>query len=513
MFPSRILAGTTGVALALSAVVLSGAPAFAADADDPAFTPVAADLIGVGSDTSQHAVHVLEQAWNAQTPAPAFKVASFSATGGGNITLPSGDIARPNGSGAGKALLYGAGNNTDIDFARSSSAISATEAAAGLQAFPFALDTLAMAVSNSTPSNAPASLTGAQILAIYKGDVTNWSQIDASKSGVIAPKVPQAGSGTRSFFLAQLQALNGGTAVTLAASVAEVQEHDDTLIKNDANAIGPFSVGRAHLLGTTLRIETGWSADRALYNVVRGTDLGNAKVQAVFAEDGFVCSTAARSLIEDSGFQQLATPAHGGVCGQATQSPTSNFTLNQQVVTTTALTVTSKAAGKAFLVAAVTGSTAPDGTVTLYDGATPLVTDAPLVSGQASFTASGLAVGDHSFRAAFTPAGGSVFEASEDTTTGYVKDGASATETFPAKVAKGAKAKGTVTVTQTAGGKATGSVKVKRGTKVVGQGTLKKGKVTLTLAKLPKGKNTLKIVYAGDAHTAGSTKTFTLTQK
>ncbi len=134
----------------------------------------------------------------------------------------------------------------------------------------------------------------------------------------------------------------------------------------------------------------------------------------------------------------------------------------------------------------------------MYDGATPLVTDAPLVSGQAAFTASGpTAPGDHTYRAVFTPADGSVFEASEaDQATGYVKDDSHrSTEAFPGKVAKGAKAKGAVTVKQTAGGNATGTVKVKRGAKVVGQGTLKKGKVTLTLAKLPKGKNTLKIVY------------------
>ena len=65
------------------------------------------------------------------------------------ITLPSGDIARPNGSGAGKQKLYGAGNNLEIDFARSSSAQNTAETNAGLQSFPFALDQLQMVVSNT----------------------------------------------------------------------------------------------------------------------------------------------------------------------------------------------------------------------------------------------------------------------------------------------------------------------------------------------------------------------------
>ena len=77
-------------------------------------------------------------------------------------------------------------------------------------------------------------------------------------AGVIAPKIPQAGSGTRSFFTAQLKAANGGTAVTLAPSVVEVQEHDASPIQNDPNAVAPFSVGRNDVIGAPLRIEGGF---------------------------------------------------------------------------------------------------------------------------------------------------------------------------------------------------------------------------------------------------------------
>ncbi|GAB3772201.1 ABC-type phosphate transport system substrate-binding protein [Nocardioides ginsengisegetis] len=512
MFVRKSLACLVAAALTGSVVALTAVPALAAtDADDPMFTPVAADLIGVGSDTSQHALTLLADGWNAQTPAPAFKVASFAATSGGTITLPGGAINRPNGSGAGKALLYGSGNNADVDFARSSSAVSATEAQAGLQAFPFALDTLVMAVSNSVPSNAPTSLTPAQIVSIYKGDITNWSQIDSSKSGVIAPKIPQAGSGTRSFFVAQLKAMNGGVDVTLASSVAEVQEHDDTLIKNDPNAIAPFSKGRAGLLGTTLRLEDGWKADRALYNVVRQADLARADIQSVFGENGYVCSTAARSAIEAAGFQQLATSAHGGVCGAPTQSATSNFTLNQQVTTTTALSGTSTKGGAATLVAAVSGSSAPDGTVTFREGDVVLQSGVPLVSGQATYDLTGATPGSHSYRAEFVPASGSQFDPSTGAADVLVKAASSLSESFPASVQAGKRAQGTITVASAVA--PTGKVTIFKGTKKLVSGSLVGSKLTVKLPALAKGKNTLRAVYAGSSTVAGSTKKFTITQK
>jgi len=515
------IGGLVAATLAASALSLAVAvPAHAADPDDPGFVPVAADLIGVGSDTSQHAVHILAEgagSWGAQDPAPSFRIASYAATGGGTIALPSGAIARPNGSGAGKALLYGGSNNTDIDFARSSSAQTTAETQAGLQSFPFALDTLAMAVSNTVPSNAPAALTPTQIVGIYSGSITSWSQIDPSKSGVIAPKIPQAGSGTRSFFTAQLQAINGGVAVTLAGSVAEVQEHDDALIKSDPNAIAPFSVGRAKLLGTTLRIEDGWKADRALYNVVRGADLGRADIQAVFGSDGFFCSTAARSLIETAGFQQLAKPAHGGVCGAATQGATTNFTLNQAVTTTTTLTGKSDKAKQATLIAQVTAATAPTGTVTFYDGTTVLASGVPLVSGQATRLVSGLAPGTHTYRAVFAPAAGSVFDPSEGSGQVFVKTSSKLKETFASSVKlSDGKLKGKVKVNLVGvSAKAKGKVTLYLGKTKLGSQKIVNGKASfkVKVGKLAVGKNKLKAVWAGDANAVGSTLKFNVKRK
>lgn len=509
MLVRKTLAGALAATLTASVVALTaGAASAAVDPDDTTFTPTTADLIGVGSDTSQHALKLFADAWNASGRAPV-KLATYAATGGGDIALPTKAIARPNGSGAGKALLYGAGNNTDIDFARSSSAQSTAETQAGLQSFPFALDTLVMAVSNNVPSHAPTSLTEAQIVGIYKGDIKNWSEVGGT-AGVIKPMIPQSGSGTRSFFTSQLQRMNGGVAVTLGASVTEVQEHDDAKIKGDADAIAPFSKGRAGLLGTTLRLEQGFSANRALYNVVRGTDLANPLIQGAFGVDGALCSTEVRPLIEAAGFQQLATPANGGVCGQATQSATTNFAINEQVTTTTTLQASSPQAKAVKLVATVAASTSPSGTVDFFEGATQVANDVPLVSGAATTNLTGVSVGEHTYRAVFTPAE-SKFESSEGTATVSVKTSATVSESFPAKVAAGAKAKGTVTVVAN-GATATGTVKIMLGSKTLKSAPLKSGKATFTL-KLAKGKNKLEAVYSGNADVAGASKSFTIKQK
>jgi ABC-type phosphate transport system substrate-binding protein len=255
MSARKNLAGGLAALVAGSALVMTAGPASAvyrADPDDTTFTPAAADLIGVGSDTTQHAMKLIADAWNAD-PAHAFKVATYAATEGGaaqgadaTINLPGGSTARPNGSGAGKGRLYGSGNVADVDFARSSDALksgsSTPEIENGLKAFPFALDTVVTAVSRTTPSHAPATLTVAQLVDIYECKTTadDWSELGGT-AGKIKPQVPQSGSGTAKFFKAQLDAAKG-SAVTYGDCVDQtVQEHDDSTVKSNPDAIVPIS--------------------------------------------------------------------------------------------------------------------------------------------------------------------------------------------------------------------------------------------------------------------------------
>ena len=303
-----------------------------------------------------------------------------------------------------------------------------------------------------------------------------------------------------------------------------MHENTDDVLKNDPDAIAPFSVGKQRtLFPTTVKLESldnaagGWSADRALYNVVRSTDLADGtlgpRLQAIFGESGFICSAEARGLIQSAGFQQLATAAGGGVCGAATTDPTSNLTVNAQVTTTTVLRAKSTTAKRATLTAQVTASTAPLGSVDFFEGATLIKAGVPLTSGQATLTVK-TTPGAHSYTANFVPDLSSPDAASSAQRAVMVKTSATVKESFPAKVAKGARAKGAVTVTL-AGvpDKATGSVKVMQGKKVVAKAKLVKGKVTIKLPRLTKGAHHLKAAWAGDSHGAAAAKAFTITQK
>ncbi|AJR18217.1 hypothetical protein GUY44_26660 [Pimelobacter simplex] len=522
MSARKTLGGVLVATLATASVIAGNAPAHAAytaDADDTTFTPVTGDLIGAGSDTSQHALKLLADTWNGQTPAPGFKIATYAATSGGDLNLPGGTtIVRPNGSGAGKSRLYGPNNAAEIDFARSSSSLNAAEGDAGLKQIPFAVDTLKTAVSGLVTSNAPASISVEDLVKIYNGTYTKWNQVPGGTSTAdIVPMLPQDGSGTLSFFLDQLKAANGGTAVSLAGTVVRVQEHDDTQIKSNPNAIAPFSVGRAGLLGNTLRVEGGFSKQRALYNVVRGSDVANAKITAVFGSDGFFCSEQAEQLIKQAGFDQLARPDKDGVCGEPTSSPTTNFTTSAPalpIVTNSSVTGTSTAARKVTVKAKITGSKTPTGTVTFTEAGQVVGADVPVIGGTATLNLSNVTPGAHRYAAVYAPTVGTVFQASEGAVTVTAKTSAKVTETFAASVKRGKKAKGTVVVTLAGTStKATGKVTVKVGSKVVGSGTVVNGKATITLKKLKKGKNKLVATWGGNALAPAASLAFTIKQK
>ena len=71
MHVRKLFAGAAATVVALSTVALTAAPAHAVynpDPDDSVASPVSADLVGVGSDTSQNALFRIAQGWNATAP-------------------------------------------------------------------------------------------------------------------------------------------------------------------------------------------------------------------------------------------------------------------------------------------------------------------------------------------------------------------------------------------------------------------------------------------------------------
>ncbi|MGZ4446294.1 MAG: substrate-binding domain-containing protein [Nocardioides sp.] len=570
-------------ALGATAVVTSGlalstlAPASA----DPASTPSATDYVGVGSDTTQFVVtdlingrtvngqHV--NGYNETVAAGAPHLASWDActvpagkmypcTPGSStdstqfITLRTGATAipRPNGSGAGKALLYGAKDNPSVTFARSSGGLNDAEVSAGLKAYPFAVDTLVAVTAPVT--NAPASLTPQQLLGIYNGTYTNWSQV-GGKDGVINALKPQSGSGTLSFFVAQLQKIagdstfqpkghdheladtaTGAPCATASATCVDtlVQEHDPTLVTHDPNAIAPFSLGRANLAGPdSVSVLKGWNARRALYNVLRSKDAGNATpdnpawfagtdaMNAVFGKDGFLCSAAARPIIEANGFKQLLSFNDGGACGLpvgTTSAPDLSVYDSDGVNPVVSATVSGTTYGAVHQVAVtVTGAGGtPTGAVSVNLGS--WTGSGTLSGGTATITAPAtLPAG--SYDAAVTYQGDSNFrDASTDVALVVAKARTVSSETFAATVKRSAKTlAGTVKVVLAPASSvaASGPVRVLKGSKVLALGTVRNGVAHLSLkvASLSLGKNALTVKYAGTGNLAGSAKKFTVTKK
>ncbi|MCL2091218.1 MAG: substrate-binding domain-containing protein [Micrococcales bacterium] len=318
---------------AAAAVLIGGMLAAPASAD-PA--PQTKDYVGVGSDTTQIALNAIADGYadpdfgffiTGYNAGASARVASFDATnpltGGKGATefiqprVGVNKIVRPDGSGAGKVLLYGASNNSAISFARSSSALNANEVAGSLVAYPFAVDEVAAAVAPGS-SYAPAGLTPQQLVGIYEGTITNWSQVGGANVAIV-PLLPQSGSGTRTFFLDQL-ALAKGSAVNVSSSVIsdDIQEHDPSVFVGRNGAVVPFSVGRADLAPGSVKLANvgagAFDAKRGVYNVVRGSQANQAWATSLFGSNGYLCSSAAKDAIAAGGLTQLASPGTGE-CG------------------------------------------------------------------------------------------------------------------------------------------------------------------------------------------------------
>nr|MCW2727423.1 hypothetical protein [Aeromicrobium sp.] len=510
---SLAVAGAVVATTALTAGMVSPASAAITTSPyDPGFEPGSTDLVGVGSDTIEIVMHDVANAFNQTAAASTGKIASFAAAPAGEIVPRTGvtAITRPNGSGSGKNLLHATTNNPAVDFARSSSSLSTAENSDGLKQFAFAVDGLKLAVSSTVATHAPSTITAADMVNIYKGSYKTWGEIpgyDGSAPGAtIKPYVPQAGSGTLSFFQTQLQAANGGAPVVLAATVGESQEHDPALIRENADAIAPFSTARAEGL-TSVKLVRGFSARRAVYNVVRGSDIAvttpgskGAKLLDVFGPSGYLCSPAAKTVIEAAGFDQLATSStqQGGQCGQALSTAVSYpFVTTSTVTTETALTATS-AGSTVTLSAAIDGNNIAVGTVTFKEGAT-VVGTAP-VNGQskATLTLNGVAKGNgKKYTATYTPTAGSNFEGSEGSATVNVV-AASAVSLGAAGKTFGVA--GTIPLSVSAAGvPASGTVSVNVGGSVSNVALSNGAAVISVPATLGAGSYQVTVSYGGDA--------------
>ncbi|WP_433083564.1 hypothetical protein ACQP1P_05085 [Dactylosporangium sp. CA-052675] len=368
----------------------------------PASADPVSDLVGVGSDTTQDVVNGVADSvglgligsWDAIDPSTKAQHLVINPKRGCTFN-------RPNGSGQGVTALRQSGgvaaaiaapfaDEADqpepgcVDFARSSSDPGNAQANNGRWVYiPFALDAVGVASQHYgdataanynalsyDPTNAATGTGTLQKLyrdgqAVVINGTTYDPQCNAAPcNGGATPihlYIPQNGSGTRSFWLSKMGIgtvpawLHDHAWTGTDYSGALVEEHDGTVLQNDANGIAPFSIAQwvsqrnghgdrrhnAHLhslvnvsvtpnatvnplAGNFPTVETGnlnatFIIRREVFNVVewKKVNVGNAafdaKLYSVFGPGQGLCGKSA--VILNYGFGLLNSAPLGHTCG------------------------------------------------------------------------------------------------------------------------------------------------------------------------------------------------------
>src|SRR5580692_5421391 len=219
-------------------------------------SPAENDATGVGSDTIQNVLDQFAADYNPTVSATSSHIYSWDATNpltgaiGDSIAEKTGcsSIPRPDGSSAGITQLATFqkthdGNFYCSSFARSSRARGSSDPAFAPGGIAFVdLGGDAVTWSAQATTNAPATLTTAQLAAIYNCTDTNWSQV-GGKNAPIHAFIPQSSSGTRSFFLGAIGIATPGSCVSDDGGTLEENEGVNPVLK-DPDAIFPYSIGK-----------------------------------------------------------------------------------------------------------------------------------------------------------------------------------------------------------------------------------------------------------------------------
>lgn len=252
----------TGAAMA--ALVFGSVPAAVADPASGT-NPV---IDGFGSDTTQDVMGAIATVLKDGKGEPI--IASYNANPAHTL-VKSGednvrDVPTANGSGEGRKALLAAIDGTsvtfgtqtssaplqrqDVEFARSSGG-GKWIPAGKLTYIPFGVDAVTYAVKGTSvvPKNLPLGAATdpddkLTLRNIYRGTVTQIKK--NGRSYPLTPMLPQAGSGTRSFWLSALglKETDLGTSIVATDEAGKpVQENDGVHVTRDTDIV-PFSVGQ-----------------------------------------------------------------------------------------------------------------------------------------------------------------------------------------------------------------------------------------------------------------------------
>lgn len=560
----------------VAAAVVSGTLALASPASaDPTPAGTFRQLVGVGSDTTQDVLNALagdivngKSYADTAVKAGDAGIASYDAFVPGaatsTIQTRSGGptFLRPNGSGPGRAALSmsltgdkfpnatGVAVKGQVDFARSSGGPSTSGNT--LTYIPFARDAVGVAVRGS----ALDTLTVDQLHDIYTSGDT---RLKVLKGQTLHAVLPQAGSGTRKFFLAAI----GLTETTVSSEIPTVQENQANAALTEDGALVPFSVGSwiaqnngiapdysktavaagAHLASVQLPGDTGdtnpvttvngkltpvagyfenATFGRDVYNVVPSRAIDPSSVffdkalYDVFVTSGTheaaLATDTAEKVIADFGF---LNESYNGSVNPAKHAKLGGLEVSGIDTATPSAPALRVTPGDANL--KLTGGAPPPApalpvqdyrvTLTGSDGAVVAVKDVPATTLTYSFT--GLANGTYTASVSAANLNGSGNAASW---TGAVKY-TSAVKATAATTAYGKTPKVAVTVTGSHGVVPSGKVTVRDGAATLGTGTLdSSGKVTIGLSNhLKVATHTLTVSYGGSTKLNASVTTAKLT--
>jgi ABC-type phosphate transport system substrate-binding protein len=302
---------------AISAGLVTSLLGMGAAQADPSGAPTPRALTGVGSDTIQD---VMNQVANDVTIGGAKQIGSWNATGSATFNTGKAGcsaVARPNGSGAGRAALLTSLNAGDgcIQFARSSS-LTLTASSPSLTYVPMAVDAVSYAVTAS--STLPRSLALSDLQSIYHCDP---AFVGTGPNYAVTPQLPQAGSGTRSYWESQMNITDADVNANVYPCIVNgtkngqiIEEHTGTTL--DDKSIAPFSIGQytdqsngliqdkrgsavLGVIGGTdpQLINSNFAIKRDVYNVIPTSQIGTAPYSTVFVGAGsLICQDTATIL-------------------------------------------------------------------------------------------------------------------------------------------------------------------------------------------------------------------------
>jgi ABC-type phosphate transport system substrate-binding protein len=266
----RSLVALCAVTATLTALAAAPALADPVNSHGKAVTPRSYDIVGVGADTDDTLLDQLSVAYNAahKTHSKTHPwIYSFDATPPTDPTdLTStvrtksgcGKIPRPDGTGAGLTAFETPvkdGKYRCVDFARAASPRTATDPVKGPNGVLYVrLAEDAETYATEPGSNAPASLTPAQLAEIYsctvpaKGSApaNNWADLGGKNAPIVA-LLPPPTTGVAKFWLKALGLSSAGGCVDRSDTVTVQQNEGTAKIfsgKYAKDLLVPYSVGK-----------------------------------------------------------------------------------------------------------------------------------------------------------------------------------------------------------------------------------------------------------------------------